>query len=71
MVKKALHGLVYIMGHVQTLDLRCLAWGTLIRNVQFATVQDLKSNKGSYDKFITTASVPLSGGLKEAIKKYW
>lgn len=69
--KKALHGLVYIKGHVHTLDLKCPAWGTLIRNIQFATVQDWKSNKGSYGKFITTASVPLSGGLKEAIKKYW
>lgn len=30
--KKALHVLVYIKGHVHTLDLKCPAWGTLIRN---------------------------------------
>lgn len=66
--KKALHGLVYIKGHVHTLDRRCPAWGTLIRNIQSATVQDWKSKKGSE---ITTASLPHWGGLKEAVNKYW
>lgn len=45
--KKALHGLVYIKEHVNTLDLKCQAWGTPIRNTVW------KSNKGSYGKIIT------------------
>lgn len=48
--KKALHGLVYIKGHVYNLDLKCPAWGTPFRNMLSATVRSGKVTQVNMEK---------------------